>query len=319
MPELFKKRKFEPSSASKKKWLFTRKVKNDQGLPGLFSTSDFNLDIMMFLAVLVLEALGLLFLQIEGGIHPAIVVILLLFDFVFASFLHMHEAKVCEGKNAKFLLVHMEETPQYIENENEEGLDERHFELQNLLNNLSKIPKFRYLFQFLIIVVALIKIYLFYYLFGIPLNDFIGVGVMVTYLIVAYLHINHTGFFFAEIYTNTFIKKDKSKFDKTGSGLENLFLIRQKREYYFEWDRKLKEFNLELPNRATHELVKVKDLENDKGFGYMFKSYGVLTDTELQTFISKQVRASEKICVAVNGLRHQMEILNSEPLGAEAR
>lgn len=303
MFELRSNEDFEPSINVKSLWTYTRKSSfNAAGirLPGLFTTKGFDIDTAAFVAVIFLEFWGLYSIvssigvfDVEGSFNIlgfAVIVALFLIDVSLAILRHLSAGPDCRYKN-KYVLA---SSPQERHNlEKERGL-------RRFLKPVCSV---------LILGVAAIKIYGFYMLSGGEITG-LTVSVLVSYLFAAILHINNTGYYLAGVIFSGRIRKEYAKWASNSDSAPEVTI--------YDW----RPFVIEIPSNETIAIRETTagkhEIEKETGeYGrpaYVLKTWGVLTDGQLNELIVKQPPPNAQATVARAGLKAQLHILDAAPL-----
>lgn len=294
--------RFEPSVNTKNRWTYTRKSSyNAAGirLPGLFTTAKFDTDALAFAAVLLLEGYGLVMLVTSFGLFDAVgslnwlgiggVIAAFLLDLTLAYGRHLPTGAECRYRNRRVNAT----TPQ---------------DIAQLENDRGRFRGLAFICALLILVLATIKIYLFY-----MLNEDLGItgltaSVLVSYVIVAILHINNTGYFLSALYFRRRIRKDYNEWANNGRNAHEL-TIHGRRPYPIDVPRN-EQIDIKETRAGEHFIRKGKSGEGP----YVLETSGVLTDRDLQTLVVKQPTNNAKTTVARACLQAQLDILDAQPL-----
>ncbi len=294
MPKLDPEENFEPSRNIKLLWRFTHKTpKRYTGivLPGLFDTSFFALYTALFFTVIGLEIWGLVNL-LNVGANPVMVVFLFLIDLTLAIVRHLPAGTICELQNHLVWQEDIEERSRL------EGQIARRRFLQEFCS-------------FLILIVAIFKVISFYALQGGTFNG-LTAGIMVSYLVAAWIHIRVTGSFIFAILMNLFWAIDYNQYLKKAAGQKPEDVLKKiTRISYIESSVPLKEASVD-----RHILT----LNNQSPTGgapgknqYVLKTVGILTDRQLHAFVYSQPNTEAKIKLMREGVYHQvLNILQAE-------
>lgn len=284
MPQIPMPQHFEPNQQALKAWFGTRKDKmmfSQITLPGAFQTQNFGNDTVKFIVIILLELFGALAIMWAGqfaifSIAPVILAIIV--DLVFALRLHKYVAfrNLCENR----ALV-----------ENNPLEKTRFIELSKTKRNHDN------LFRGLIILIGIFKGVAFMALtmeFGV-----IEVLMFVIYLIISALHINTTGYFFAELLLDFSFKKQYKKFisnsDKTFEA--------QERQSFFNSNHKIILANAD----NLHRIELDNTAGNEKGItAYKLITKGILTDTQLATLVNNQPTNDSQSIIAQACIKHQI-------------
>jgi len=260
---------FQPSTESLEKWLSTRKKSINVGgvsIPQFFSDTGDSADSAWFFIVCIGELLGLI-VTIYGGfknggvflIFATLSIIMFVFcDFFFAILLHRKKSTICKTKT----LILLED-------------DSKKAALAKLDLDLKKGRVIDFLLISGIILFAVFKI-IGIILLSVFNNLILYIPIGIVYFIVAYIHIMHTGYYFAYRATQNSIDRD-----------------------YFEFAHgrhQAKEFSLpvalnnqlnNMPIRHNpHEIV--FNPANKDGLHYLIKAKGVLTDDDIKNLLDGQ-------------------------------
>lgn len=301
---------FEPDREVKNSWLNTRKKSRKYGaveLPGFFMTYGFTGDTLLVLLILGLEFWGLynFMILLDSVIYT---VALFFADAIFAIGSHLWSKQMCLAKNrlalAKFGIVYLAggKTPK----------DETEIEKKSINN-------FRFyssIFRVLIIFLALFKIASFMGNYSKGVNG-LSITIMVTYILVALLHIRSTGYFLSELIRksrfnsqyNTYLKsEDVSEYTVTTRREFNL--VSRIADNY----KKLNKLALQL--NYTESEIKSLKFENVRTRHHVLEnniihSFGILEDDDLHNLIANQKDVIQKEYLAIYGLIHQLEILEA--------
>ncbi len=281
---------FEPSVKTKNFWLYTRKSERNFGgitLPGLFQTRGMLMDTLATFLVILLEFFGLYVLVIYGDIKYFNAIFLFLADLLFV------------------ILKHFISTGYIIKYKNQIVLNSDGNEEARLISKINFRKFLSKLFSFLIISIALFKVLAFYATIG----QLTGVTflIILTYAIVAILHLSTTGYFLGNLWYSFFLFFDRRKFLK-----KNVFVIESHRDHVFTPLVKLKGNPISdfSNNKYPQEAILIQR-ETD----YVLKSWGILDDDERDRLIMKQESIDAKRILASEILNHQM----SNILPAEAQ
>lgn len=292
--------RFEPSSDTKIKWLLTRKKRYGKGsvsLPGLFTTEKYNSDTLFFVTAIIAEIFGLYVIWQASGFSRVfiwLVVGAFVVDLACAIALHWFEGDktLYENELHKF------------ENNKESGLNSWDID-SRMPKKKTKWKVLKFLAILLLSVLAVGKILLFYYLPPQQI-DGITIGICLSYLYVAYVHFYHTGYFLSEVMLRVFfINSDYRKFNKLKNKSENKYFIPEYRRYVFSSDVNLIELSVD---NGRHHLEAIDPKLNSDN-NYQFRTWGILTDQDLVTFIDAQETAGAASEVSKYGHNLQMEIL----------
>lgn len=203
---------FEPGKTTKKLWTYVRKQERTVvgiTLPGLFDISHFGLDAILFVVVIVLELWGLINLWMVG--LPLISIPLaFLLDLTFAIVHHIFSmGKTCVLKNR---IVVAELTARgTLKSSNKLEITAESQRLQQQYRDQIRSRKFfAGVFALLIFALSVLKIIGFYGLHEV--FDVFTLAVLVSYVIVAILHVKVTSYLIFALLTEWFLRKDKSRY-----------------------------------------------------------------------------------------------------------
>jgi hypothetical protein len=272
---------FEPSKQTKDFWLFTKKSQaNFAGihLPGLFESVGYSIQIVAFVAILILEGIPTYY-GIEEGVLWQGIVAAIFVDIALAICSHLWHNKTCLYKNQLVIAI--------------SSVD------QERINRLINSAKSKtYIFYFLILLSAGFKFYLF-----IDANrtwNAISIGTLVSYSLGAILHIAYTGHFF---YTSRFNHKIQGEYTQFVSSNGLKFGINAHLEQPINTDNT--NITLNETKVGGHSIFKKEDGR------YYIKTFGILLDVELAALAGVQQTSIAQSIVAREGLKHQLLILNT--------
>lgn len=282
MPKIPKDIRFKPSKFVQKLWLNTRKsekIYSGVRLPGFYNTSGLPIDFVLFIIMLVLEMLGVYNLMLVGDFALIMASGLIVLDVVLAFVAHVNHRKKLLNINYSIASDDTREQQKYKQ------------EANGVLKYISFIGKVG------IVALALFKIAAFQGLLG----YFNGLSLLIiaTYLIVAYIHLYHTGYLVFEGITTLFFNREKSKFIK---GDEN-YGVSEEAPFTHEIKtiKKLKEFSV---NDRRFYLL---DEENDGLNHYKLESYGIFDDEDVSLFVGHQ-KNENRAEMAIECLKFQLSI-----------
>ena len=315
---------FQPSEESRKKWLSTRKHPQPIGIvnfPGYYKTDDYSIDSYWFLIALGIELVALIVTIIGGfskspgfGIISVIIVILFVFfDILGAKFVHKFVGEIQKIKN-KILI---ENDPTKIE---------------GYYLNIEKYKTSFTVFLgiFLIILSSALKIFAIYVLnhrFPMPLMFIMTIS----YLLVIYIHIKHTGYWYAEYNLRKSFRVEYEKYavGKVVGNIDNNN-IAAVRKMPFTTNIKLSfessifsgphsitlENSTEVihgsqvfiysPNNNGEARVESYSKQEGQFYNYMIKTKGVLTDEDIAGFTQGQNTGQASI-IALACLNFQIQ------------
>ncbi len=273
--EIKAKTDFQPSTEALEKWLSTRKSSINVGgvsMPQFFSDTGNSADTNWFYIACAGELLGLV-VTIYGGfknggiflIFATLSIIMFVFcDFFFAILLHRKKAAICKTQT----LILLKD-------------DAKKSALAKLDLDLQKGRFLDFLLVSAIILFALFKV-VGVVLLGVFNNLILYLPIAIVYFIVAYIHVMHTGYYFAYRTTENKIAKDYIEFA--------------------HGQHQAKQFNqpVALPNPLAqthirhnpHEIV-LNPAHTDN-LHYIIKARGILTDDDIINLLDGQ-EAQDKI------------------------
>lgn len=289
---------FEPGKTAKKLWTYVRKQERTVvgiTLPGLFDISHFGIDALLFVVVIALELWGLINLWMVG--LPLISIPLaFLLDLTFAIGHHIFSmGKTCVLKNR--IVVAELVIRETLKSDNELEITSETQRLQQQYRNQIRRRKFfAGVFAILIFALSALKIVGFYGMH--EAFDVFTLAVLVSYVIVAILHVKVTGYFIFALLAEWFLRKDKGRYVRQGTG--KLPSGQPNRISFIRTPNQLTEYSV----AGGHGIYKVED-------GYELRTHGILTDDQLNSLVGYQ-RREAKSEVVLHGLKHQLDILETD-------
>lgn len=277
---------FEPSSFTKKLWLYTRKRERTIGgvvLPGIFQTSGSTGDALGTIVVIILEIVGLGLLNYYSNIQLLFAIFLFFGDLVFVILKNYPaRGKICDYKNK-------------ISIESSED------EIARFTSKIKNLKFYSHLWTVAIILIALFKIGAFYA----AVRQINGVTflIILTYVVVALLHNICTGYFISQIVFCFFFSVDRRKYLKK----RGVNTVTQHRTHTFNssYELKVQDRN---PESNEHALTK-------QDTSYTIHSWGILDDTFRDNFINCQKSEETRIKIAKEIIKHQLiNILTTDPM-----
>lgn len=269
------KNDFQPSPEALNLWLSTRKSNINIGgvsMPRFFSDTGNSADSNWFYLACFGEALGL-GSTIYGGMRSGgiflifatlCIAMFIICDFFFAVKLHRNKAKIC--KNESLVLL------------KDDSINDHSKIAAEILKLRLEIEQGKFsdfLLQTGIIFIAFVKV-IGIVLLGVFNNLVLYLPFAIIYFIVAYVHIAHTGYYFAYKATQKKINSDYLEF-ATG-------------EHIAKEMRQL----ISTPSILNHMPIKhnpheiVKNLEEVGESNYIIKAKGLLTDEDIQNLVDGQ-------------------------------
>jgi hypothetical protein len=269
---------YEPSKDIMYKWFGTRKKPLIFGaveLPGFFQTHAFSSDSIRVAFVLVLEIIGALAIMFEGGfslLASIPIIFAIIVDIVLAIQLHSYIPKRVENKNQA------------------KATDDPALAIK--YETLSHSGKFgEFILKSLIILIGLTKGLGYMVLAG----EFLSPVILLffIFIIIAFLHINTTGYWVAEYNLRRSINKEIR---------ENILSVGQKYQAKERTSTFKSEVPINLINAGVHSLTKT----NNEG-EYMLKTVGILTDNDLAAMVAHQPNVMLQTVVATACIKHQIQ------------
>lgn len=258
---------FQPTPETLKKWLSTRKPTLNVGggsFPAFFKDEGNSSDTIWFIIAVVGEIIGLV-VTVYGGfrsggiflILACLAILMFIFlDFFFAAKLHRKKGVECELKSRIMLKNDTEVT-----------------KITELTYELKKGRFWDFLLVVGIICIALLKIFGIVVL-GVFNNLALYAPIAIIYLVVAYVHIYHTGYWGAYFFTERAIAREHREFAGEQHNAQN------------HVQRVVTENPLhDLPIKHSPHAI---DQEGDDDKAYIIRAHGVLTDTDIINLISGQ-------------------------------
>lgn len=291
---------YEPSRSTKNFGLYTKKKSETHGgLPGMFSTVGYSTQMLLFIAIFILEGVATVYGYNEGMLWEAVVGCIVI-DIFFAVGAHAWEKEVIELKNTLFV---------------ESAIVQK----TKIQTRIETCERYSTILNVLIGVSALGKCFFFYDTY---MNvDGVTMGVFACYLVAALLHVYYTGYF---LYTSRFnyliwkeydkhissggaqyianrlsilIVNDGIDLNETSTGKQTLIKVRRVTAPA-------------IPASADGTRAAVPEQAVDE---YFFKVHGVLEDSELNRLIVDQQSAAAQTIVAREGIKLQLQQLTLGP------
>ncbi len=284
---------FQPSAETLKKWLATRKPTLTVGglpVPSYFNDSGNSSDTTWIWVAVIGEFLGL-GATVYGGTKSGglfmflailAIVLFIILDVVFAKWLHRNEADKCQLQSVRLLKD-----------------DSKKQEIADLNNKLEKGKLLDYFLETLIILIALLKVV---GIVVLGLFNHIGLYIpfAIIFLIVAYVHIKHTGYWLAYRSTENSIASEYKKFANGGFEAKNA-------EQLVTTQSTLRNVPIK---HAPHEIVANTDAKEGE-YKYVIKAKGVLTDNDIVNLIQGQ-EDGNKIALFKASRQLQLESIESQ-------
>lgn len=291
MPKIEKDINFKPSKSVQKLWFNSRKAEKIYGgvrLPGLYNTSGFALDAVLFFIMLFLEVLGMYNLMQVGDFAFIMAMGLIVLDVIFAIMAHANHAN-------KIIQINNSIT----------SADSR--KQQSYKNQVNGVRKFiSYIGKFGIIALAIFKIVAFQGLLGYGYFNGLSLFIIATYMVVAYIHLYHTGYFLFENIASIAFNRQKSKFIKDGI---NFGVSDDKPlKHDFDTTKTFREFSVNK-RRLYLNPNKNKSPESESKNYYILESIGIFDDDDVSMFVNHQDNEN-RAELAVQCLVFQLSIFN---------
>lgn len=296
MPTINNSINFEPSRDVKRGFLETRKhPKTDGGVerPGLIQTARFAADSAGACGVIAAEAIGLLALKEVGDINLGAALCLFVIDINAALMWHCGRSLHCEIQNRIVIL--------------DDSADQEAERLRSPWWH----PGVRWLGALCLILLALGKFAAFYSYVGDETPRGYMVLVAASYFAALALHLSGaTAYFFAEVRLIVRVALEQRRMLRSKKRSSSPFYIHGHRRHRFTTSCELVEHEV---NR--HRLQAVGSVPGG-GFAYDLLFWGLPNDGDIEALIGAQHSGEQKAAVARAGVAAQVEILNSEPIGA---
>lgn len=282
MPPILNKTVFEPSNGALNEWLATRKPQfNFNGdVPGFFSDAGEDSDSAWFWGGGVVgEVMGFLALSAGGLINGGVYLLLALFGaigFVFldgflALKLHRREGRRCKLR-----------TQIYIEEDEATKADLKH--------ELSCGRGTDFFIKAAIFFIAVLKIVAILVL-GVFTAIILYIPFLVIYSIVAYVHTNHTGYWWAYRKTARHFKKDHDEIKSHPAQTRSATVP-------------LKAPLQGVPLKHTpHDINRTEAKNPAEDYEYTITAKGVLTDEDIQNLILQHAQTQENQAVVFKACR----------------
>jgi hypothetical protein len=271
---------FQPSAETLKSWLATRKPTISVGgftVPGFFIDNGNSGDTTWIIIAVFGELLGLA-ATIYGGMKSGglfmvlailAVVLFIVLDVVFAKWLHRNEADKCILESKKLLKD-----------------DNAKKDIADLNNKLDKGKFADFMFQTGIILIAVLKV------FGIVILGLFNhislyLPFAIIFIIVAYVHIKHTGYWLAYRTTEKKISKEYKQFANGQFEARNA-------EQPVATNSELRNIPIKY---NPHEIIYDPDPKQSKDgeYYYVVKTKGVLTDNDIVNLITGQTDGNKML------------------------
>lgn len=196
-----------PSDETIKRWMYTRKLSKHEhrvigefSFPGFFTVQGFKTDFVLFWIAIIIEVAFLVFIGLSVGFDPLFSVIafgLVVAD-ITCAFFHRHgQPELCKAQLELAVI-------EYRVRKNLGAYDTDIIKQNKLISRL-KGHWVRRLCEVVIVSIAIVKI--------VSVSLFLpGIGALITasilFLLVAYVHIFHTGYYVSAVRFYNYLKKD---------------------------------------------------------------------------------------------------------------
>jgi hypothetical protein len=310
---------FEPSMETKTQWLRTRKkVRTYESveLPGLFATHAFWLDRLFFILIIVLEIWGLMNFVMVAEIHIAFTLLFFGIDVVLAGISHSGQGTICILKND--ITLNKGGLLEKTTTENEKNLSikgvqkkkEKKLKRLNFIKNLCEAG---------IWGLAIFKIWAFIGNYTEGING-LSLAIIVSYLVVAFLHCYSTMFFVDEVIHRYKMKKEAYRSEIEQNSIFHAKTIKNndlELRVDFQWTP-IQKLNNSSEGNTSKSQENKKNKYTDATFGNhsvkddTLVTLGILTDEELNQLIIRQPKDLRAL-LALQGLKYQFTLLQSEP------
>jgi hypothetical protein len=309
---------YEPSQDTKEWWLYTRKSGkkyNDITLPGLFTTDSYSSDRSLFIIAMLIEFTSLILMILIAKANILIfgtALALIVVDVVSAIVLHMKKREICEAKNQAEYWRYMKKY-ELDDNASDKVLawEKKEHELKHWYMT--------YIVTFIIWIIALVKSSAFFVL----INGTVVFAVLalVLYLIAAYIHSRHTGYFLANWWFMKKLKKEQgAHLDAIRNRSETKDTITDHRYEPLSPHNKSIMYNNNEPMNVSISRVSESNKTNivkenavcfkPDSEKWVFKTWGILTDEDLYSIAHHNNGVKEaRDFIAISGLNIQLKML----------
>jgi len=290
---------FTPSLETKRVWLFTRKEKYQAGTfqaPGFFDSAGFQTDSFLFSIAILLEFTGLFaFYLFFGSVLFASLFFLL--DIIFAVGSHWNAGRTTMLKNQAALISHPSSPGFSFPEPGDHGPVVNNppapARLAWRMNILHRFKIIKVFFYTCICSIAIFKVYGFIdgwfqsgQSFGV-----IPLLIAITYLLVAFIHIYSTGYFFAELYFRFRLHREK-----TAHKLTHAFTVPNHPLYLTT--------TIPLPEGGV--LKQMVPLGGHYLINNTLYTFGVITDQQINNISLALPNHLERECFVKQALHHQI-------------
>jgi hypothetical protein len=299
---------FEPSVETKKKWLATRKNKSKREykfgpgserliIHGLFDTYGRKKDSALFYLALCLELLGMFVILAGAGAGLLIIGTLLasiFIDVILAVLLHWKVGEICEFENKKTVARFRG--------------DVKCEAFQDHINNLkswwgAKVSRS------LIWLFSISKAGYYYTIQG---GNVFFILMILLYLIVAYVHVHHTGYYFSLKSLEMSVSKEKRKYYSAMLlGETSPYTVTNPRVVNLQGHVGLLEtYCPKLAGATNAPFLNRQHSIHFDGNNWRLSTWGLLMDSELNTLVANQPEEYQAKLV-VDAIALQLEMLVS--------
>jgi hypothetical protein len=288
---------FQPSAEALEMWLATRKpslVVGGTSVPGLLSDAGNSSDTAWFFLGLLGEVLGLITLILGGAINGGVFLPLAMSaaaafvccNYCFAVLLHRREGLRCRLRAQK-------------------GLEANPAEIVRLSNELSRGKLLDFFLKAGIGLIVLVKI-LGILLLGVFSSIVLYVPFLVIYIVVAYVHVQHTGYCLAYRLTERRFASEYKRFEmarRKPIAMED----RHFRTGSFEFEPKDWFSTVVTPSpllgipirHIPHAIVQGEEPGSCAENRYEIRAHGVLTDDDVLSLVSGQSDVNQVVLLNV--------------------
>lgn len=310
---------FKPSPDFLKFWLSTRKEKIGYAFdkfPGMFETVNYPIDCFLFSLALIGEFWGLINLMSVMNLSPFIKIGVvaggILLDLLFATCAHWNQKKICRSENEIKLTQYGKLEPPTPKSQTvKQTVIGR---IEDLEHDILMWKIWSWFFKVLIIVLAIIKIS--FFKANAPTGNSLVFPIIVTYIIVAAIHIYSTGYFGAEtilqlVYSRPQLRKYRRQQGQYKASAEDIKGKNPEEALKFPTNHIITAFSLDKrelkqPNECyvPHE---IKTSPENKTYNLI--TFGILTDSQLKNLVKHQGSKDSEKEIATEGLYRQWQQL----------
>lgn len=298
---------FRPSNSTLMQWLRTRKVNNDgSGKPGLFQTVEFAQD-QLWSAIALLVELTAIGLTLSGSFaiysrnpKPIVVILAVIVVLLFVFF------------DVIGILLHSQDRPDKVIAKNNLVITTSPRDRAILIEKIARITNSEFLGLLLIGLSAALKIFALMQ-FVVEGSYFIPIIFTIFYLIVFYIHINHTGYWLYALIVSNRLKKEHSRYwDSFTQQIDNVFSVSEPVVEIFESSQAIpgNQTNLASGRQQVNFLQKINAEDGGVLFQYELKSLGILLDEDVNNLLPNLAPAFRKSLIEAC-IRLQLRQLNA--------